>query len=225
MNLLSGIHSKAKPVLLFLFVMLAVVGSSVVEKRLMRSMTTSISSLYQDRLVPATGLFQLNDLMYAKRQLLEKYLAAPAVARQRPTLARLAALNQQLQAIIKQHEATYLVADEKQLLRTFQARLARYNALEAQLLAQAVPSSAEAPGAAIAQQFALVHTDLSQLNQIQQRVGQQLSQRSLVTESTATLLSNLTIAVLVAFTLAIQYTLLSSRHPLVPKNLQNFRLN
>ncbi|MCR5886300.1 MCP four helix bundle domain-containing protein [Hymenobacter sp. J193] len=78
MPLLSRIHYKAKPIFLFLIVMLTILASSVLEKRLMRDLNTSVSSLYQDRLMPATGLFQLNDLMYAKQQLLAGYLASPA---------------------------------------------------------------------------------------------------------------------------------------------------
>lgn len=42
MHLLSGIHSNAKPMALFLLVMLGILGSSIVEKHLMREATTSV---------------------------------------------------------------------------------------------------------------------------------------------------------------------------------------
>ena len=222
--MLSRMHDKAKPIGLFLLVMLLVLGSSVLERRLMSKVTKSVSSLYQDRLLPATGLFELNNLLYAKQQLLlETYWAAPA-AQRRQALRLLAGYNQQLSTIIEQHQATYLVREEKQVLRAFQARLDSYNALEAQLLTTDVPLTA-AQVAQVTQQGKHLHAELSQLNQIQQRVGEQLSQSSLVTEGNAELLSNLTIALLLIFALAIQYALLTSRHPLVPKNMQNFRLN
>ncbi|MFC6225273.1 MCP four helix bundle domain-containing protein [Hymenobacter artigasi] len=223
MNMLSRIHDKARPIGLFLLVMLVILGSSMVERRLMNNVTTSLSSLYQDRLLPATGLFELNNLLYTKQQLLTTYEAAPAMERRR-TLKLLAGYNQQLAAIIKQHQATYLVRQEKEVLQAFQVRLNRYNALEAQLLATDAPPTAGQVAEA-ARQIQQLHAGLSQLNQIQQRVGQQLSQSSQVTEGNSQLLSNVTIAMLLVFTLAIQHALLSSRHPLVPKNLQNFRLN
>ncbi len=221
--MLSRMPDKAKPIGLFLLGMLLILGSSMVERRLMRKVTMSVSSLYQDRLLPATGLFQLNDLLYAKQQLLETYRAAPAAERRR-TLRLLAGYNRQLGVIIEQHQATYLVREEKLVLQAFQARLNYYNALEAQLLSIGVPFTA-AQMAQVSQQSKRLHAELSQLNQIQQRVGEQLSQSSLVTEGNAELLSNFTIALLLIFTLAIQYALLTSRHPLVPKNMQNFRLN
>ncbi len=223
MNMLSRIHDKARPIGLFLLVMLVILGSSMVERRLMNKVTTSVSPLYQDRLLPATGLFELNNLLYVKQQLLAAREAAPAVER-RPTLHLLAGHNQRLATIIKQHQATYLVSEEKRVLQAFQARLRRYNALEAQLLATDAPPTAGQVAEA-ARQSERLHAELSQLNQIQQRVGQQLSQSSQVTEGNSQLLSNFTIALLLVFTLAVQHALLTARHPLVPKNLQNFRLN
>ncbi|MDJ0366477.1 MCP four helix bundle domain-containing protein [Hymenobacter sp. H14-R3] len=223
MNMLSRIHDKAKPIRLFLLVMLVILGSSVVERQLMNKVTTSVSSLYQDRLLPATGLFELNDLLYTKQQLLALYSGAPTAGRQR-TRSQVAAHNQQLSAIIEQHQATYLVGEEKQVLQSFRAQLHRYNALEARLLATDAPLPA-AQVAEAARQSQRLHAELSQLNQIQQRVGQQLSQSSLATEGSSQLLSNFTIALLLVFMLAIQHALLTSRHPLVPKNMQNFHLN
>jgi hypothetical protein len=224
MHLLSRIHYKARPVLLFLLVMLGVLGSSLVEKHLLQNLNTSVSSLYQDRLLPATGLFELNDLMYAKRQVLESYLAAPSVGRRPSTLGQLSGHNQQIAALIQRHEATYLVPDEAQVFHAFQRRLRHYNALESELLAASAPV-ATAQADALTQQFRLIHADLSRLNQIQQRVGQEVSQHALVTKGNAALLSHVEVALLIIFTLAIQYALLRDRHPLVPKNLQNFRLN
>ncbi|GAB3241795.1 hypothetical protein GCM10027346_37620 [Hymenobacter seoulensis] len=224
MHLLSRIHYKARPVGLFLLVMLGVLGSSLVEKHLLRDLHTSVASLYQDRLLPATGLFQLNDLMYAKRQALERYLAAPSTERRRRTKAQLAAYNQQIAALIACHEATYLVPEEARVFDAFRACRRRYDALEAQLLATTAPG-APAQTAALARQFTRIHADLSRLNDIQRRVGQQVSRDARATEGSALLLGDLELALLVIFTLAIQCALLRDRHPLVPKSTQNFRLN
>ncbi len=224
MNILSRIHNKAKPLLLFLVVMLAILGSSVFEKKLMRDLNGSVSSLYQDRLIPATGLFQLNDLMYTKRQLLGSYLADSGGTRLLATQAQLARHNQEVAALVAGYQATYMVADEGRVFQDFNAHLRRYNALEAQLLAAPAPGPV-ARTRALEQEFDRIHSDLRSLNLIQQRVGQELSQSSVVTEGNATTLSNLKIALLIIFTLFIQHALLASRHPLVPKSMQNFNLN
>jgi hypothetical protein len=224
MNPLRRIHHKAKPTLLFLIVLLVVLGSSVLEKRFMRAMNTSVSSLYQDRLLPAAGLFGLNDLMYSKRQLLDQYLLRPSAARRRYAQVQLAGHNVRIDSIISGYEATYLVSEETQVFRDFKARLARYNALEKQLLTAAGPAST-APTAELTRQFDHIHADLARLNQIQLRVGQELSRGSSAIEGNATLLSNIQIVLLILFTLAIQRALVLDKHPLVPNSLKNFRLN
>lgn len=224
MHFLSRIHYKAKPLFLFLVVMLAILGSSVLEKSLMRDLNTSVSSLYQDRLMPATDLFQLNDLMYAKRQLLAGYLATPTGGQQQGTAARLARHNQEMAALVAGYQATYMVADEGRVFQDFYAHLKQYNALEAQLLAASTAGSAQ-QAQALGQEFDRIHGDLSSLNLIQQRVGQELSRGSVATEGNAMTLSNLKIVLLVIFTLAIQHTLLLDKHPLLPGSTKNFRLN
>lgn len=224
MNPLSRIHHKAKPAFLFLLVMLAIVGSSFIEKSLMRNLNTSVSSLYQDRLMPATDLFELNDLMYAKRHLLAAFMADPSADRQHNTQVQLAGRNVEIRSIMAAYQATYLVAEEEQVFQALSARLHAYNALESRLLIDPKPVSVSQK-TELARQFAGIHKDLTHLNQIQVRVGQELTQSSEAVESQASLLSNVKIALLVLFTLAIQHALLLDKHPLLPKNLKNFRLN
>ncbi|WP_165903951.1 MCP four helix bundle domain-containing protein [Hymenobacter gummosus] len=223
MNPLRRIHYKAKPAGLFLIVLLVVLGSSVWEKRLMHAMNTSAAFLYQDRLLPATGLFQLNDLMYAKQQLIAGYQAHPTAARRHYLQVQLGGHNVGIDSIVSSYEATYLVAEETRVFGALKARLRRYNALEAQLLSTAAPAPRQAR--ALLRQFDQIHADLARLNRIQQQVGQQLRQSSNAIEGDANLLSNVQIAVLVIFTLIIQQALLLDRHPLLPNSLKNFRLN
>ena len=224
MNPLRRIHHKAKPAALFLIVLLVILGSSVWEKRLMHAMNSSAASLYQDRLLPATGLFQLNDLMYAKQQQLASYQARPTAARQHYAQVQLGGRNVEIDSILSSYEATYLVAEETRVFHALKARLRRYNALEAQLLSAAAPAAPEQTRA-LARQFSQIHADLSRLNRIQQQVGQELSKSSSAIEGDANLLSNVQIALVIIFTLIIQQALLMDRHPLLPGSMKNFRLN
>ncbi|GAA4392996.1 MCP four helix bundle domain-containing protein [Hymenobacter koreensis] len=224
MNLLHRIHHKAKPAIIFLVVMLIVLGTSMVEKRLMHDMNTSVTSLYKDRLHPATGLFQLNDLMYAKRQLLEQYLAQPQAQLRQHTYIQIAGRNVQIDSLISRYESTYLVAEENRVFGEFKANLRQYNEVEKQLLsASAAVTPADAQK--LNREFDAIHGELARLSQIQLQVGQELSDGSAAIEGNATLLSNVQIALVVLLTLAIQQALLLDRHPLVPKSLKNFRLN
>lgn len=224
MNMLSGIHHKAKLAFLFLGVLLTMVGSSLWETRQLHYMNTAVASLYQDRLQPAAGLFALNDRMYAKRQLLESYFAAPAGANFYDTQAQLASHNQVIDSLLRSYQATYMVAEEDQVFQSVRASLTRYNLLEADLLHVGAPAS-RASAQELAQHFDRIHADVSRLTQIQLQVGQQLSRGSAVADGHATLLSQVKIALLVVLTLAILQALAVDKHPLLPKNLKNFRLN
>ncbi|MBT2557868.1 MCP four helix bundle domain-containing protein [Hymenobacter sp. ISL-91] len=224
MNILVGIHYRTRLFVLFLLVMLAVLGSSMLERHLLHRLGTSVSSLYQDRLLPAMGLYELNDLLYTRQSELENYLATAPSARLAATPARLLIYRQQLDALVQQHRETYLVAEEKQALGAFQKQLDRFNAFEGQLVAAAGPLTAT-QATEVARQFRQLHNSLGQLKRIQQRVGQQLLLRARATEGNAELLSNIKIALLLFFTLAIQHALLTARHPLASKKLPDFRMN
>ncbi|MGY2134530.1 MCP four helix bundle domain-containing protein [Hymenobacter sp. HD11105] len=224
MNLLSGVHRKIKPALLLLGVMLVVLGSSVWETRQLHQVTHSVATLYQDRLRPATDLFALNDHMYAKRQLLTSCLADPTVAPYSATRTQLMGHNRAMQGLLARYQATYMVAEENQVFHALTARLARYNALESQLLREPAPPRPD-QAQELARQFTWIHEDLSHLTQIQLQVGQQLSRRSVVTDDLTTLWSHVKIALLVVLALALQWALLVDRHPLLSRNRQNFHLN
>ncbi|MBC6605792.1 MCP four helix bundle domain-containing protein [Hymenobacter sp. BT188] len=222
--MLFGIHHKAKLAFLFLGILLTMVGSSLWETRQLHDMNTAVASLYQDRLQPAAGLFALNDRMYAKRQLLESYLAAPTQAHFHDTQVQLAAQNKAIDSLLKSYQATYMVAEEDRVFQSVMTHLTRYNYLEDELLYVGEPASG-ITARELAQQFNRIHADVSHLTQIQLQVGQQLSRGSAVADGQATLLSQVKIALLVVLTLAILQAIVVDKQPLLPKNLKKFRLN
>ncbi len=224
MQLLYKIHHKTKPALLLMVVVLIVLGSSFLEKRFMHDMNSSVSSIYKDRLIPAAELFYMNDLMYNKRSILDQYLSQPTASQRKKTSQQLAVYTQQIDSTIQKFETTYLVAEEDRSLQKFKAKMNRYNALEQQLLSQSatMPQSANQE---IAQIFKAIHRELVLLSDIQIKVGEELLHDSDAIQGNARILSNLQIAVIVIITLVVQQALLLDRHPLLPKNLKNFRLN
>ncbi len=226
MKALYNIHNKAKPALLLMVVVVIILGSSFLEKSLMKDMNTSISSIYKDRLVPAAELFQINDLMYNKRLILEKYLLQPTAENAKLTKQQLAAHTTQINSIIQQFEATYLVAEESRSFNEFKVEMNRYNALEKKILTSGANKMVSAGAEKeMAQVFSHIRHELSLLSDIQIKVGEELVHSSEVTTGSARLLSNLQIAIVVIITLVVQQALFLDTHPLIPKNLKNFRLN
>ncbi|MDQ3292002.1 MAG: MCP four helix bundle domain-containing protein [Bacteroidota bacterium] len=226
MKFLYGIHRKAKPALLLMVVVAIILGSSFLEKSLMKDMNTSVSSIYKDRLIPASELFYINDLMYNKRLLLEKYLAQPTAENTKVTQNQLAAYSTQIDSIVRKFETTYLVAEESRSFKEFKAEMDQYNALEKTLLHSASGNAISAADQKeIAQVFSQIHHELFLLSAIQVKVGEELVHSSEATTGSARMLSNLQIAIVVIVTLVIQQALLLDSNPLIPKNLKNFRLN
>ncbi len=224
MKMLYRIHNKTKPALLLMVVVLIILGSSFLEKRFMRDMNSSVSSIYKDRLIPAAELFYMNDLMYNKRLILEQYLAHPTAYQRKKANRQIAVYTQQIDSTVHKFEATYLVAEESRSLQEFKAKINRYNTLEQQLLSQPaiVPGNANQE---IAQVFKAIHGELVLLSDIQIKVGEELLHSSDAIQGNARLLSNLQIAIIIIITLVVQQALLLDKHPLLPDNLKNFRLN
>ncbi|QNF31588.1 MCP four helix bundle domain-containing protein [Adhaeribacter swui] len=223
MKMLYKIHNKAKPALLLMVVVLIVLGSSFIEKSLMKDMNSSVSSIYKDRLIPASELFFMNDLMYNKRFILDQYLLHPSVEQKAATTRQLAAYTRQIDSTIQKFETTYLVDEESRRLQAFKANMNRYNALEQRLLSN--PPLSGRNTQEIAWIFKAIHQELVLLSDIQIKVGKELLHSSDAIQGNARILSNLQIAVIVIITLIVQQALLLDRHPLIPKNLKNFRLN
>lgn len=223
MKMLYNIHNKTKPALLLMVVVLIVLGSSFLEKRLMKDMNSSVSSIYNDRLIPAAELFYMNDLMYNKRLILEQYLLHPTADQKLSTTRQLALYTNQINATIQKFETTYLVAEESRRLREFKTKMSRYNTLEKELLAK--PAGTGVANQEISQVFKAIHGELVLLSNIQVKVGEELLQSSDAIQGNARILSNLQIAIIVIITLLVQQALLLDSHPLIPKNLKNFRLN
>ncbi len=226
MQFLYSIHRKAKPALLLMVVVAIILGSSFLEKSLFRDMNTSVSSIYKDRLIPTAELFHINDLMYNKRLLLDKYLLQPTPENAKSTEHQLAAYSSQINSLIQKFETTYLVDEESKTFQKFKVEMTRYNALEKSLLNSATNKAvSEANKVEIAEVFTQIHRELSLLSDIQIKVGEELVNSSEATSGSARILSNLQIAIVVIVTLVIQQALLMDSHPLIPKNLKNFRLN
>ncbi|PSR53594.1 hypothetical protein AHMF7605_08665 [Adhaeribacter arboris] len=226
MQYLYRIHRKAKPALLLLVVVAIILGSSFIEKSLIKDMNTSVSSIYKDRLIPASELFHLNDLMYNKRLILEKYLEQPSPENTLPTEQQLAIYTSQIHSLIQKFETTYLVDEENKTFQEFKENMNRYNTLEKKLLTHTdLATSAPASEKEIAGVFTQIHQKLVALSDIQVKVGEELVNSSEAANGSARILSNLQIAIVLIITLVIQQALLMDSNPLIPKNLKNFRLN
>lgn len=81
----------------------------------------SISSIYEDRLLPATYIYQINEHMYQKRLLDETEGLTPAALAKEHRAHDLA-----IAKLIKNYETTFLTIEEKEQWKLFKTNLHQY---------------------------------------------------------------------------------------------------
>lgn len=225
MKWMYGMEEKNKPAILLLVIVMTIVASNVLEKKFMTDMGKSISSIYKDRLVPSAGLFHINDLMFTKRLLLEEYLLDADVQSRQEVSRQLQICNARIDSLLQAYELTYLVEEEGRKLKDFKHMMRTYNGLEALYLSASPPQEhLRSYTTRMGPLFKQMHGELMSLSRIQTAEGRALLEGSQVITGNASLISNLQIAMVVVIALAVQALLRNSRS-LIPKNLQNFRLN
>ena len=224
MKWIYSIQQKSKTALLLLAVVVTILGSNFLEKKYFTDINKSVSSIYNDRLIPAAELFHANDIMYKKRLVLEKYLINPANQDFGLIKKQLAAHNAQIDSIILAYEATYLVDEESTSLGHFKTSVHQYNKLETQYLTNVESLAADTYEKKMGPLFLDIHKDLVQLSSIQTSVGKELLNGSRNISSGAYLISNLQTAIVVVIMVVVYGLLLTSRS-LIPKNFKNFHLN
>ena len=225
MKWMYGMEGKNTLALLMLVIVITILISNFLEKKFMSDMGKSLSSIYQDRLVPAAGLFQINDLMFTRRLTLEEYLLHPQPERRQQVSRELGRYNARIDSLIRAYETTYLVAEESRQLRNFKLKVQQYRLLESRYLSG---SQADKQWQDYAREigplFKQMHEELMALSHIQTVEGAQLLESSRAISGKADLIGNLQIALVVVISLAVQALLRRSRM-LWTKKMQNFRLN
>lgn len=109
--------------MVLLAILVLALVNNFVSRRQYDDLTKNISSIYQDRLIPAGYIFQLNGLLYQKQLLLQTMPSATASA-------QLDQHNTEISHIIGAYEATYLTKEEKQQWTSFRQHLNDYNKAE-----------------------------------------------------------------------------------------------
>lgn len=222
MKWMYRIRNKAGAALVLTIVIVIIMAGGVWERTLLTHMNSSFMSIYKDRLVPAAELFYVNDIMYNKRLLLEKYLLGDADLPVDVVRARISDHNVQIDSIVRAFETTYLVDEENQALQLFKAKVEKYNQLEDRYLSES--GNVSDYQQELVPLFQEVNRQIIRLGDIQTKIGKQLLTGSEHTMGSASMLNSLQIAMAVIIALLVQMLLWTSRSTL-PKKPQNFHLN
>ncbi len=220
-----SIQPKFKAAVLLAVICTAVLINMLWERNSISDINTSFSSIYKDRLLPATYVFHLTDHLYQKRLILDRYLDP----RDEPMLAAdqraISEHDAAIDTLLEDFEATYLVEREGQLLHDFQRELRSYNALEQQLLLsyerkQPTKVSREA----LEEVFVKARVELTQLSQIQIDVGKKLEENCQRIAANSTIVTNMDALLVIVIGLIIQALIFTSKS-VKPRIPQRHELN
>lgn len=128
--------SPATTLSLLLIVLLALLLSNYLALRTYNRLSQHVSSIYKDRLLPASYLFQLHELLY--RQKMTSAQSNGTVTQYREQVQ---AITDSMKRVMRDYEATYLTPLEKEQWRYFRQSLNQFEQAKQQLVADTASST------------------------------------------------------------------------------------
>lgn len=173
---------------LLLVITFSLLASKLAEDHFVEDLREDCTSLFNDRLIPATTLFHLSDAVYRNRDALLQHLREPSADAAKSVDYVLG----QQDAVIEHHidtiERTYLVEAETQWLRKLRDSLLGYSKLERDLLSRQAAGVRVDGTPELDAAFDELRTELQNLTRVQQVVGQELKSDSLASATNLTTL-------------------------------------
>lgn len=172
-----GSLTRYRLAIVLLALTLAVLGSKLVEDVFIERLRQDCSSLFLDRLRPATMLFHLGDRMHLKEKAIAAYLSEPAPGDAGALQYALGQHDGRIEQILSEFDQTYLVGNESEYLRDLRLALAEYRATEEDLIRRrrsGQPASVDR----LDEPFSKVRQQLLVLSKLQEDVGQELERDS-----------------------------------------------
>ncbi|RZJ63631.1 MAG: hypothetical protein EOO47_28235 [Flavobacterium sp.] len=176
MKMAFSIQQKAKIALLLFCIMACTILIRVLEDKSLNSMNSAFVSMYNDRLVPAADLFYVSEILFEKRDLIEKHHRLNNTEDEQ-TAKLMAIRNFKIDSVLKKYSKTFLVSDEKSSLAQLKNRLITHQALEKDAIFNAQPNDVFA-FEELNYSYKEILKNLSLLTKTQTLVGKELIKES-----------------------------------------------
>lgn len=228
MNIFKGLFSardKVKMMLALVLLAGLLFLANAYEKSQMASVDESFLSIYNDRLVPAVSIFEIQDRLYRKRELLREMLQSGSKEQGKTGID---SCNAEIAALLNDYKKTYFSGNETDRLREFESNLRQYDLVESNTIQmaasgnmpEAVRNYQENAGAS----FRTAILKLSELTHIQSDIGKGLLSDSKKTMANFLVLSNLETALIVIFSV-IAHILIYARQVMVRRRMEPMNMN
>jgi len=221
------IREKLKVALLLASIMFLIAITNIMERRNIENMAQSFTSIYYDRLIPATDIFYLTGNLYDRRLIMETFLlneGSPTVAdvRKKLEIHALAIDN-----LIAKFEKTFLVKDESKYLAELKSGIDHYRSVERNILETFADDSKKKAQLLYQEEgkkeLIRIFQHLEELAKIQSQVGLAMIHDSKGIVSSSDLMMTVQIVTAIVIGLLIQALVIASR--VVDTKNQDFNLN
>lgn len=194
MSFKHTVKQKSK-IAIFLFgVMACTILIRILEDKSIKAMNNAFVSMYNDRLIPATDLFYLAENLYAKRYLIETMVEEESSDKKVDLIKKLGSHDANINSLIAKYEKTFLTPQEKKYLDELKGQLKTNNDMENLLLTDKTVSNKEEFIKKTTASFNSIAKKLTDLTQLQRKVGEELIKDSNYVASGSSFYSNIQFA-------------------------------
>lgn len=220
MKWIYRVQNKLQIAFMLIVVLMLVFGKSVIEKNNVSELGGSFSSVYEDRLLAESYIYEISDLLYQKKMLLDQcQLNFSAVDLNQ----RVSTHNQRIDSLIFYYQNTQLTTHESELFSSLCGNVTAIRKIEAELI-QPVAGIAAQSYAKLDAQFQLISENLHQLSMIQIKEAKRLNDDSKRILAGITVLTQFEQGMLIVISLII-IALIISGPTFIPAQPLNSRLN
>jgi hypothetical protein len=216
-----SIQQKFKAAALLGLICAVIIVTNLLGRHNIDELGTSFSSVYEDRLLVESYIYELADHLYRKKLMLDNCAGLDA-----PNLrSEISNHNAAIATLLSDYEKTRLTEQESACFIDFKNNVAALQYLELQYLRNAGDDIQLAETRSrIDDRFALASKNLHQLSGIQISEGKLLNDQSKKIVAGSSLITNLEMVILICIAILLQVLVIASR-PVIPRIRQEGSLN
>lgn len=217
MKWIYRIQQKTQVAFLLAIILVGILVKNLMERNNVSELGDSFSSVYEDRLLVESYIYQLSDHLYQKKLIFDNCKVDGSTIAYRSQIEK---HNEDISKLIKEYEKTKFTEKESTFFQSFKNSIRKITFLETQYMM----SASERGNPELDEQFKMAATDLQSLSTIQIAEGKLLNDQSKKIVAGSTILTQFELGMIIVIGLIIQALILASQS-LTPKVTQNHNLN
>jgi hypothetical protein len=215
MKWIYRIQQKAQVAFLLAIILMGILVKNVMERNNVSDLGDSFSSVYEDRLLVESYIYEISDHLHQKKLIFDNCEGTALAYRN-----QIEKNNKDIAILIQEYEKTKFTEEESMFFQSFKNSIRKITFLETQYLTFESGKN----NSKLDDQFKIASSDLQHLSNIQIAEGKLLSDQSKKIVAGTTILTQFELGMIVIIGLIIQALIFASQS-LTPKVTQNHNLN